>query len=171
MADGDRILVKDQTTKSQNGIYVVSDSKLSVWVRASDLNISDEIVPQLSVTVSEGNANQGLIYRIKLPVPRTITTTQLTNYILDTDNIDWVEIDSSGIFNNSPETWTTIGIGKENAINIGGFKLNTNSISNSKRIGLAVYVPGSSSLSGLGLSSNGNVRNLKIKVEYKTVED
>lgn len=171
LADGDRILVKDQTTKSQNGIYVVSDSKLSVWVRASDLNISDEIVPQLSVTVSEGNANQGLIYRIKLPVPRTITTTQLTNYILDTDNIDWVEIDSSGIFNNSPETWTTIGIGKENAINIGGFKLNTNSISNSKRIGLAVYVPGSSSLSGLGLSSNGNVRNLKIKVEYKTVED
>jgi hypothetical protein len=171
LADNDRILVKDQSTKTQNGIYVVSDSKTNVWVRASDLNESSELVPQLSVTIAEGTSNQGLIYRIKLPVPRTITTIQLTNYILDTDNIDWVEIDPNGIFNSSPETWSNLNVGNSNAVSLGNFKLNTSGISVSKRFGLAVYVPGTSSLSGLGLTASGNVRNLKLKIEYKTVED
>ena len=171
LADNDRILVKNQTIKSENGIYVVSDSKTNVWIRSNDLKQSVDLVPQLSLTVTEGSINQNLMYRILLPVPRTITTTQLTNYILGTDNIDWIEVDPNGIFASSPESWTTLSFGSGSAVNLGNFKLNTYGISVSKRFGLAVYVPGSSSLSGLGLSSSGNVRNLKIKVEYKTVED
>ena len=77
---------------------------------------------------------------------------QQSNYILGTDNIDWIEVDPNGIFASSPESWTTLSFGSGSAVNLGNFKLNTNGISVSKRFGLAVYVPGSSSLSGLGLS-------------------
>jgi hypothetical protein len=125
LADNDRILVKNQTIKSENGIYVVSDSKTNVWIRSNDLKQSVDLVPQLSLTVTEGSINQNLMYRILLPVPRTITTTQLTNYILGTDNIDWIEVDPNGIFASSPESWTTLSFGSGSAVNLGNFKLNT----------------------------------------------
>ena len=38
---GDRVLVKNQTTPSQNGIYVVA---AGAWTRATDADTSDELV-------------------------------------------------------------------------------------------------------------------------------
>jgi hypothetical protein len=74
LAKNDRILVKDQLSKPENGIYIVSDVNTTTWIRASDLNISAELVPQLSVFITEGTVNGSSIYRIKLGVPRDITT-------------------------------------------------------------------------------------------------
>lgn len=55
LADGDRILVKDQSTASENGIYVVSTS--GSWSRAADADDNDEVTPGLFTFVEEGSAN------------------------------------------------------------------------------------------------------------------
>jgi hypothetical protein len=57
LAAGDRVLVKDQTTRSQNGIYVVGPG---AWARAPDANASDLITPEMVVRVSEGTVNGGM---------------------------------------------------------------------------------------------------------------
>jgi hypothetical protein len=49
---GDRILVKNQTTESQNGIYVADSSS---WSRASDASQNGEITPGTFVFVEEGS--------------------------------------------------------------------------------------------------------------------
>ena len=171
LAKNDRILVKDQATKSENGIYIVSDAATTTWIRSSELNSDAELTPQLSVYITEGTINGGLIYRIKLGVPRDITTTQLTNYIIGTDNIDWTSVDKNGLFNYSPETWSSLKSGYSNAITLGNAKMDINAVATSKRVAIAVKSPSATILSGNGITANGNVRNLKLKVEYKTVED
>lgn len=55
VAAGDRVLVKDQTTGSQNGIYVVAASD---WTRATDADSSAEVNPGMFVFVEEGTTNQ-----------------------------------------------------------------------------------------------------------------
>lgn len=51
---GDRVLVKDQTTGSQNGIYVVS---AGTWERAKDFNGSRDVVTGTKVYVINGTTN------------------------------------------------------------------------------------------------------------------
>lgn len=51
---GDRILVKNQTTASQNGIYVAASGS---WSRAEDAAQSGEITPGTFVFVEQGTAN------------------------------------------------------------------------------------------------------------------
>lgn len=168
---GDRILVKNQTDKTKNGIYYLKDSTTNTWERTSDLNSSEELLPQLSVYVVSGTTNGSTNYRIKLPTPRTITYSQTTAYILDTDNIDWILVSDTGLFNSSPETWTPLGIGSSNSFNIGKASLSTNSTSSSKRFGIAIKAPDATKLASYNITSNGKVRNLRFKVEYKTIED
>jgi phage-related tail fiber protein len=48
---GDRVLIKDQATGSQNGIYVAS---AGAWVRATDVDISAEVTSGLIVSVESG---------------------------------------------------------------------------------------------------------------------
>lgn len=51
---GDRVLVKDQTTGSENGIYVVAAGS---WSRASDSDTSVEVTAGMFTFVSEGTLN------------------------------------------------------------------------------------------------------------------
>jgi hypothetical protein len=51
---GDRVLVKNQSTGSENGIYVASASG---WSRADDANSSAEVTSGMFTFVSEGTAN------------------------------------------------------------------------------------------------------------------
>lgn len=51
LAVGDRILVKNQDTASQNGLYLVA---ASAWNRALDADANSEVTPGLLVTVEEG---------------------------------------------------------------------------------------------------------------------
>jgi len=55
LADGDRVLVKNQTTAAENGIYVVSTSE--AWTRSSDADTSAEVTPGLFTFVEEGTAH------------------------------------------------------------------------------------------------------------------
>jgi hypothetical protein len=72
---GDRVLVKDQSTGSQNGIYVVSATG---WSRAADTNTSAEMTPGLFFFVAEGTANGDNGYVLTTNAPITLDTTALT---------------------------------------------------------------------------------------------
>lgn len=51
---GDRVLVKNQTTATQNGIYVVATG---AWSRAIDFDTSDKVTPGAFTFVEEGATN------------------------------------------------------------------------------------------------------------------
>lgn len=74
---GDRVLVKDQTTGSQNGLYVVA---ASTWSRSADADNSPagELTSGLYVFVEEGttNADSGWVLATNSPI--TLGTTSLT---------------------------------------------------------------------------------------------
>jgi len=58
LSDGDRILLKDQTTVSENGVYTaITAADPSSWARASDVNEDDEVDAGMFVFVEEGSAH------------------------------------------------------------------------------------------------------------------
>jgi hypothetical protein len=72
---GDRVLVKNQTTASQNGIYVVSAGS---WTRSIDADDAAEVTSGLYVFVEEGTANGDTGWVLSTNDPITIGTTALT---------------------------------------------------------------------------------------------
>ena len=167
-----RVLVKNQdSNKEQNGIYVVTDAKNKIWQRSGDLDSSAELVPQLTTNIISGTLNAGKIYRISLPVPATITNSQLTAYDLETTEITWVEVSANGIFSSSPDSWQKIGVGTSSYFNLGSYDMSTDSVAQSKRFGIAIKVPTTDKLATNLITENGKVRNIRFKVEYKTKED
>lgn len=58
LADGDRVLLKDQTAGSENGIYVASTATdPSTWVRASDADEDSEVTEGMFAFVENGDIN------------------------------------------------------------------------------------------------------------------
>ena len=77
LAAGDRILIKNQSTGSQNGIYVVNSS--GAPTRASDMPVGTlDISSGYTILVQDGNLNSGTIWRITNASNPTIGTTALT---------------------------------------------------------------------------------------------
>ena len=72
---GDRVLVKNQTTGSQNGIYTVS---ASVWSRSTDADTSAEVTAGVFVFVEEGTTNADSGWVLTTDNPITLGTTSLT---------------------------------------------------------------------------------------------
>ena len=168
----DRVLVKNQTDKTTNGVYVVSSIGASnTWTRATDLDASNELLPQLSIQVGYGTTNVDKTFRIKLPTPRAITPTQTTAYILGTDNIDWVDTVNNQLYNSSPETWQSLGSGYNNAMYLGGARLGIDQTAKSRSFGIAIKTPSNTVLSTNNITANGQVRNMKFKVEYIIAKD
>lgn len=71
---GDRVLVKNQTTGSQNGVYVVSASG---WSRSSDADTSAEFTSAFAVFVEEGTTNADSGWVLTTDGPITLGTTAL----------------------------------------------------------------------------------------------
>jgi phage-related tail fiber protein len=71
---GDRVLVKDQTTGSANGIYVAASG---AWTRAADANLSAEVTAGMFVFVEEGTVNGDNGYVLTTNGPITLDTTAL----------------------------------------------------------------------------------------------
>ena len=69
----DRVLVKDQTTGAENGIYVVDTG---AWSRSKDFNGAFDVVRGSVVLVLDGTANQGF-WQLETSDPVTIGTTAL----------------------------------------------------------------------------------------------
>ncbi|CAI6068870.1 hypothetical protein [Cohnella sp. JJ-181] len=75
LAAGDRVLVKNQTTGSQNGIYVAA---ASAWVRAADADSSAKLATGILVYVREGTMNAGKGFVLSNAGVVTLGTTALT---------------------------------------------------------------------------------------------
>lgn len=75
LATGDRILLKNQTTGAENGVYVVQAS--GAPVRATDADTSAEVTSGLAVFVSEGTANGNTQWSLTTDDPITLGTTAL----------------------------------------------------------------------------------------------
>ena len=74
LADGDRVLVKDQSTASQNGIYTAGASP----ARATDADADAEVTAGLFVFVEEGTANSDNGYVLSSDGTITVGSTALT---------------------------------------------------------------------------------------------
>ena len=71
----DRVLVKNQTTGSQNGIYVCA---AGAWSRATDADASSEVTAGMFVPVSEGTTNGDTCWLLTTNDTITLGTTALT---------------------------------------------------------------------------------------------
>ena len=74
LADGDRVLVKDQSTASENGIYTAGSSP----ARATDADADAEVTAGLFVFVEEGTANSDNGYVLSTDGTITVGSTALT---------------------------------------------------------------------------------------------
>ena len=73
---GDIALVKNQSTASQNGLYVVSGT--AAWTRLVDNAGNNVIASGMIVSVSEGTANLDTLWTLTTNAPITVGTTGLT---------------------------------------------------------------------------------------------
>lgn len=72
---GNRVLVKDQTTQNQNGIYVVASGS---WSRAEDADTSEEVTSGMFCFVEEGTVNDNTGWVLSTSNPIVLGTTALT---------------------------------------------------------------------------------------------
>lgn len=152
---GERVLVKNQSTASQNGLYVCASGS---WSRSTDADTSSEVVSGLSVWVQEGTTNADSQWVLTTDGTITLGSTSLTftqvsglgqisdgNGLTKTGNTlnvggtsgrisvgaDAVDIDAAYVGQTSITTLGTIATGVWNATAIGYSKLSlSNSIVN-----------------------------------------
>jgi len=84
LAAGSRVLLKNQTTASQNGIY--TDLTTAIWKRAIDADVNSELVSAF-VFVEQGTANKDSAW---------VQTAD--NIVLGTTNLIWVQFAGSGAY-------------------------------------------------------------------------
>jgi hypothetical protein len=78
---GNRVLVKDQSTGAQNGIYEVTTlgtGANGTWTRATDADTAGELNSGALVPVEEGTVNADTLWMLTTNDPITIGTTALT---------------------------------------------------------------------------------------------
>ena len=83
LADGDAILVKDQTDKTQNGIYTI-DATGSILTRREDFAEGKVILNNTFVNVMEGTANGDTRWTIVSDGVLTVNTSNIT-FVKDID--------------------------------------------------------------------------------------
>lgn len=71
----DRVLVKNQTTGSENGIY---EAATSTWTRAPDFDGASDVVDGTLVPITGGTLNARTMWEVTTANPITIGTTALT---------------------------------------------------------------------------------------------
>ncbi len=82
----DRVLVKNQTDTSENGVYNASSS---AWARALDFDGINDIVNGTLVAITNGTSQANQIWQLVATNPITIDTSALTfTYILSTNSSD-----------------------------------------------------------------------------------
>ncbi len=74
LANGDRVLVKDQTLPGQNGLYVFNGAATAM-TRTADADQDGEVKSGLYVLVTEGDTNANTGWILSTPNPITIDTT------------------------------------------------------------------------------------------------
>lgn len=127
VSSGDRVLVKNQNSAAQNGIYTVSANS---WTRAADMDTAAEVAGSF-VPITFGATQGGKIY---------YTTFNATGGVLGTTAIPW----------NSLTEGSITGVGTLSAAN-GGTGLSSYSV------GDLVYASAATTLTKLAAAASGNV--------------
>lgn len=71
----DRVLVKNQTTASENGIYVADTG---VWRRAKDFANNNDVVRGTRVFITDGSTLAATVWWVSASNPITIGTTSIS---------------------------------------------------------------------------------------------
>jgi len=74
VAAGERVLVKNQTTATENGLYAAASG---AWTRTTDADANAEVTAGLSVMVEEGTTNADSQWRLTTDGAITLGTTAL----------------------------------------------------------------------------------------------
>lgn len=82
LSAGDRVLAKDQTDKSENGLYVVSEGS---WTRSSDANSGRSVVPGIYLFVENGIENIGTGWVLANAEPVDLGVTELNFMMFASD--------------------------------------------------------------------------------------
>lgn len=78
LSDGDRVLLKDQTSASENGVYVANTaSDPSTWTRSSDADEDSEVTSGMFTFVEEGVESGNESYILITDDPITVGSTAL----------------------------------------------------------------------------------------------
>lgn len=86
LATGDRILLKNQTTQSQNGVYVVAAT--GAPTRSTDADSPTELAPYFTVYVASGTVNAGKEFTQTTPAPITVGTSNIV-FVQTTNPTGW----------------------------------------------------------------------------------
>lgn len=108
LAVGNRVLVKNQTTASENGIYIVASG---AWTRATDADTSTKLSSGTFVFVEQGTANADSGWVLSTEDPITVGTTALT----------WVQFSGAGQItagNGLTKTGNTLDVGAGTGITV-----------------------------------------------------
>jgi len=103
----DRVLVKNQTTASANGIYVAASG---AWTRSTDADIEAELL-NASVFVSEGTVNADTAWVMTANAPITVGST----------NLPWVQFAGGGTITAGAgltQTGNTLDVGAGSGITV-----------------------------------------------------
>lgn len=109
VAAGDRVLVKNQTTASQNGIYVASAA--GAWTRSADCNSSANYTSQAFTFVEEGTTQAGSQWKVS-------TTGTI---VVGTTNVTWAQFGTTQTFvggNGLTLTGNTFDVGAGTGISV-----------------------------------------------------
>lgn len=121
---GDRVLIKDQLTKSENGIYVANQHTQTL-VRASDFDQANKIVNR-TIFVRSGAVNHDTSWTVKVDMPFIFDPNNTTTQ----SGIMWVEIQTGYIYRtnfvtsgvvtnpywNWPETGAALYVGSDDQL-------------------------------------------------------
>ena len=80
LAQGDRLLVKDQANGAENGIYVVQTLGTGAdgtWIRSQDADTALKVTADLTAAVEEGTVNADTVWMLTTNAPITLGTTAL----------------------------------------------------------------------------------------------
>jgi len=146
LADGDRVLVKDQTTQSENGLYVHSGGALT---RAADADTDSEVTAGVFTFVEEGTqyADTGWVISSNNPLS------------VGTDAIVWTQFSGAGVISAGAglvQNGTTFDVvGTTDRITV-----------NADSIDIASTYVGQTSITTLGTITTGTWTANTIGVEY-----
>jgi hypothetical protein len=157
---GDRVLVKEQSSASQNGIYIVS---VDSWIRSSDANTNSKVSAGLFVFVEDGenNGDCGFVLITNNPIALGTTNLSFTQF-----NGAGQLYAASGI-SKAGNTFYAVGTPDRISISSNGIDISNNYIGQASISTLGTITTGiwngsviSSTYGGLGLNSvlNGLIK-------------